>query len=202
MKLAIVDFETTGLDEYRNEIIEGSILYLNDRDLIEGNFTEKDIEVKRALPIFPEYAFEKSKSGICAADINGFTVERWKDECFDIALTTQDRFLDWVDTLTENCLWIGANPQFDYRFYLATCNRYNHKPTRTKYLFDISLVGMMMQQRGRIKRFNLDTLAKFFLGESQGGVHSSKRDVYLTARIYREILLNVELSGLSRYEGV
>lgn len=101
-KLLIVDFETTGLDPIRNEIIEIGAILLDAASLsLIWEFETK------LLPENIQTAHPK------ALEVNGYTPEAWAD-----AQTFADGFDDFLLGLDSTMIFTGQNVWFDVGFYL------------------------------------------------------------------------------------
>jgi DNA polymerase III epsilon subunit-like protein len=106
-KLVLVDFETTGLDAQKDEIIEiGAILC--DAQSLEVIWEYE----QKLLPTHIETAHPK------ALEVNGYTPELWKD-----ALPFEDGFADFLVRLDHTMIFTGQNVWFDLQFYLETLRK-------------------------------------------------------------------------------
>jgi len=102
-KLVLIDFETTGLDEKKHEIIEiGALLC----DAV-------------SLDIYWEYERKLKPVNICCAQpealaVNGYTEEAWAG-----AAGFRRGMMDFLCKLDHTMIFTGQNVWFDVRFYLS-----------------------------------------------------------------------------------
>lgn len=189
--LVFVDFETTGLDAFEDEVVEMSIMRLSHEqlmnvDALEHAFTMDDVQTYRMMPDNPERAFRVPLGMKCsAADINGFDVDKWQDESDRYPLYSWSQIMDLTAPLFKDAKWCGMNAQFDYFFFLNMCRL--HKifppPLGDYHLCDISTFGHLFMLDDLIPSVSLNEMCKYFNLQRMNLIHTSQEDVYLTARV-------------------
>lgn len=181
--LLFIDFETTGLDPFNDEIVEVAYYRLSHEDVMKRRFSLPEVKQLLVLPINPNRAFMKT-NGICAADINGFNIKEWEKN--DAIRWTEASQI--LSNAIKGSRWVGANPCFDYRFYTNLCNRHHIRPTNPGdyHLCDISSMAYTLHSADVIPNTKLDTILKHFDMERKYKKHSAVEDVYLTMHVYRQ----------------
>lgn len=101
-KLLLADFETTGLDPKKNEIIEIGAILCDAKTL--DIYWEYEIKLK---PVALHTAHPK------ALEVNGYTPELWKD-----ARAFVPGFIEFLAKLDHTMIMTGQNVWFDVGFYL------------------------------------------------------------------------------------
>lgn len=97
--IAITDLETTGLDSYKNEIVEMGLVLMNQRTLeVIGTWERK------VLPTRMQYAHPK------ALEVNGYTDAAWKD-----AVPLTDAMREYA-AKTAGAIFAAYNVTFDWPF--------------------------------------------------------------------------------------
>ena len=99
MKIAIVDFETTGLDPEIHEIIEIGMVIV-DADTLE---IEDEFSIK-VRPVFPNLATQE------AIAVNGYNHESWKDAVY------LERALYLMFLKSKTMVFASWNVTFDWSF--------------------------------------------------------------------------------------
>lgn len=113
------DTETTGLDEFDNDIIDIAIIRVG-ADGAEQVFESK-VQIAR-----PENAHAR------ALEVNGYTPEKWAS-----AATIQEVFAEIHGRrLLEDCILAGQNIGFDARFINATFKRLGYRTRVDYHLYD------------------------------------------------------------------
>jgi DNA polymerase III epsilon subunit-like protein len=186
--LLFVDFETTGLDPFVDEVVEISMLRKSHDEIVNGDFSIDDVHMIRVMPEHPERAFMIPPGmKMSAAHINGFSVERWREERYLHQLHTWEQAIHESIQYMYNTKWCGMNAQFDYFFYLSlNCRNRVISPKLGDYhLLDLLSIGHIMLANDQISKLSLDNMLEYFDFRRSSEIHTSIEDVYLSAALYQ-----------------
>lgn len=186
LPLLFIDFETTGLDPFVDEIVQAAYIQLTHEDLMKGRFSLEEIQNIYVMPLNPQRAFMKSPgSNVSASDINGFDIKKWEK-------LDSRRWIDATQSMhsvISTSRWTGMNPCFDYQFYTTLCNRHHIRPSipGTYHICDVTSMAYHLYINDSIADIRLNTIAEYYNLERKTKTHDAREDVYLTAQIYRRL---------------
>ena len=168
--LAVVDFETTGLDTDKHEIIEIAVLLrypAGNEDFFSWKLHPEHIETAEPR----------------ALEINGYNPANWANACQAADI------LPKVAALLEGTIWLGKNPSFDRGFLVASLKRLGW-PTADKklpyHLIDLTTLAWEHLAPCGLDRLNLVAITKFLRMPHES--HTAKGDVEVTLAIYDKLL--------------
>ncbi len=144
-KVCFSDFETTGLDPSKHEIIELAAI------VVDPNSWQilRELELK----VRPEHIGTADSR---ALDINGYDPDTWADAVS----------LEWamseLEPLLCDAIPAGHNPRFDFGFLEAAWKRVGHRPRDMDYhLLDTVALCMPLYLRGCIPDLKLKTVCSY-----------------------------------------
>ena len=164
--LVWTDCETTGLDEFDNDILDIAIV----RVLHDG--TEEVFESKVQMAR-PENAHPK------ALAVNGYTEERWAN-----ARPAAEVFQEIHDRgLLQDCILAGQNVGFDARFVNATFRRLGIKSRVDYHMFDTVTLALE-HLKPYIQSVSLVPVC-IALGIPVDGAHGAMADVRMAMAVHK-----------------
>jgi len=171
VEFTIVDFETTGLDVYTDEIIEiGAV------KLTGGFITESFHTFVKANRIM------SSRS----RQITGIT-----DEQIESGLTPEDALTQLLDFI-GNSVFVAHNANFDYPMLKSNVKRYLNEDVELFVLDTLKLSRRYLATK--LKSFSLDKVANYFGLKFEH--HNALEDAKVTAEILQKILYSNEIKTL------
>lgn len=180
MKIAIIDFETTGLDPDFEEAIELYIhLWTPEQGLLpvpEGPLTLTD-------DAFYRLWFPQGPVAPKAQDVNKFTLLSWKERGAQF-LTCEDMYAlnSWIQHKAPD-MWCGAATSFDTNFLKSTYQRVRVQPAKmTHRISCVQALASPLLFTGELKSVSLESLCKHF-GIANKAPHTSRGDVWATAEV-------------------
>jgi DNA polymerase-3 subunit alpha (Gram-positive type) len=168
MKIAFVDLETTGLDEYEHEIIEiATIIYdpIQDKVIREWEKKVSPMHIETADPV--------------ALKINGY-INNPETYTGDLKST-----LIKFNSLCKDCMIIGQNIKFDTGFIRKNMRDLNIKPSFGRHTeLDLMPMSWMFIKDADIRGLSLADLCNHF-NISNEGAHSALIDCRRAYEVYR-----------------
>lgn len=181
--LVWVDTETTGLNEFDNDILDIAIIRV-ERDGTETVFTSK-VKMER-----PENASPK------ALEVNGYTAEAWAN-----ARSVQDVFQEIHDRkLLQDCILAGHNVQFDARFINATFKRLGIDARVDYHLYDTVTVALVFL-KSYLKSVSLVPVCAA-LGIPTDDAHTAMADCRMAMRVNEVLTTSTYEEHQERVRGV
>jgi DNA polymerase III alpha subunit (gram-positive type) len=142
--IAIVDLETTGLDEERHEIIEVGMVVVD-----QGTLEIIDTLDMKVKPTHPETASPR------AIEVNGYNKTEWVDaeslKTAMIALTTK----------AKGAIFCSQNVTFDWKFVNAGFNKTGVVDLMDYHRIDLFTMSWMKLRNTTLGYFNLEAVTKF-----------------------------------------
>lgn len=179
--LAFIDTETTGLRPWKkgkryNEIIDVCVwrtdLHLNVLDKFQAYI----------MPTRPELAYEVPDANtpvVTAAEITGFSVEKWER----LGAVPVEAVLPRLLEILEDTELVGQNPAFDEGFLRAACETHDMRPTWSYHQADLKTLAFPLYQSGRITSRKLGSIAAA-LGVPHTA-HTAEGDVEATFEAFK-----------------
>ena len=166
----VIDYETSGLNPEKHQIIEVCIATLNDKNEIIDIWSQR-------------CEFEYQRADKTALKINGYENDRelWKN-----AISQNEMAIELRNRIKGKTI-IGHNVKFDMAFICELWRiqgtskpKYDYRFIDTVVLchYHLDFLGMSL---------SLDTIRKFF-GWSIDGSHTATKDVHDTAKLYRKLM--------------
>jgi len=167
MKLAFLDTETTGLDRYKNEIIELALIIIEDGErTVEQSWKLKPRRIETAS----EYALE----------LNGYDKEVWDKEGFSWSAEACRRLAKRL----EGSVIIGHNVQFDVGFL-----RQVFKEFRVSFRFPPQLdTKTLARLVWGFDRLSMDHIRENVEGMTTDGGHRALKDTEDCVFIYEKFI--------------
>lgn len=168
MKLAIIDTETTGLDQQTSVVLEFAAIVIHP--------TEGHVIARYETKIKPtdqelQYAHPK------ALEKNGYTDEAWADA------PTIEQVAPDIAALLDGCTLVGHNVAFDEQMLKAHFAAHGIKERIPYRKIDtVTLAYEHLFPLG-LKSASLDRIREF-LGWSKEGAHTAMKDVEDTANLF------------------
>ncbi len=169
--LAVVDFETGGLNAREHEILEIGVVRVN--ALTHKEVSRLSIKVKPTKPVPPE-----------AAKINGYNEKDWAD-----AKPLREG-LEALFLMVKGARWVGSKPSFDWDFAVAGAEKEGLPLPRLASHRKVDISGMAepLVAIGLIEGAGVDNLIQFFKLPFERGVHRAIVDAEATLAIYQCLL--------------
>lgn len=170
-KLAFIDCETTGLEVQQHEIIEiGAIIYDRKNDQVLSEWEEK-IAPRHIETAQPE-----------ALKINGYANN---PAPYTGSLRNS---LTKLTELTQDCIIVGVNIQFDLNFLEAALKEFEMKPTWNRHRrLDMLSVAWGYVQDVQLEGLGLKHLCAHF-NISNAGEHTALVDCRRTLCVYKALM--------------
>ena len=165
----VLDFETTGLDEQQNEIIEIAALYV-EHDVIKDKL---QLLVRCSTPL-PSAIVQLT--GISGSEV----IEKFIP--LDDAL---NEFFDFAESLPFLCY----NAQFEQAFLSAACKRIGEEPMENRFIDALQMSKSLLYELDSFKLVNVAD----FLNIPHTTVHRALQDCEMTYGVYcklKEMILN------------
>lgn len=154
-KLLLLDFETTGLDPIRHEIIEIGAILCDAQSLdIVWEYEQ------RLLPTHIETAQPE------ALKINGYDPELWDD-----AISFAIGFDDFLNRLDNKMVMVGQNVWFDLGFYLEGLNKRGRRGQDPLDYHRLDLASMVFPFLSGIPELSLKKTAPLFGVKPEPEIH-------------------------------
>ena len=175
--LCFLDFETTGLDKERHDIIDVAAVRVTGDPGPDWESTWRetvviDSKVKPAHPYVEPFV----------ARLNGYSPKAWED-----ARSLPDVLVELYDAI-NNSIICGSNPQFDYDFVKSGFEAlgWNFPRMLSHHKIDVPMLGIKMLLEGKVEKIRQNVLAQHFgLGEQE---HRAMTDVRQCMEIFRKFL--------------
>jgi len=172
--ITFVDLETTGLDPWRQEIIELAAVKTNVG--VKGQPGEGQIAILDSVEfkVQPKYPVEPM-----VAKLNGYNYEDWSqdNEALYVALGE-------VFRLMRGCWHAGSNPKFDEAFMKRAAEQFNwdYPKLASYHLLDVSMLAFPLLIDGTVEKLKQETIASHY--EIGGGGHRAMSDTMQCLNIF------------------
>lgn len=182
-KLCFIDCETTGLDAYKNGLIQ-----LAGKIVIDGE--ERESFNHRIQP------FSNDQIDQRALDTNGITREELKEYPSPVTIYTAFTALlgKYVDKFksTDKFHFVAYNAPFDMEFVRAFFKKNNDEYFGSWFWFPpIDVMGIvafqLQHKRASLSNFKLLSVAQHYGLPVKGKAHDAMFDIELTQRLYEKI---------------
>jgi DNA polymerase III epsilon subunit-like protein len=169
--LAVVDFETGGLNAREHEILEIGVVRVD--PLTHKEVSRLSIKIKPTKPVPAE-----------AAKINGYNEKDWAD-----AKPLREG-LEALFSMVKGTRWVGSKPSFDWDFAVAGAEKEGLPLPKLASHRKVDISGMAepLVAIGLIDGAGVDNLIQFFKLPFERGVHRAIVDAEATLAIYQCLL--------------
>jgi len=172
LEFTVVDFESTGLDIYTDEIIE-----IGATKLVGGFITDT----------FHTYVKANKKISKRASEITGITDSQLQDAMDPVE--TLEKLIEFIG----NSVFVAHNAAFDYSILKSNVKRYLNRDIDYLVLDTLKLSRKYLADK--LKSFSLDRVASYFGIEFKH--HNAAEDSKVTAEILQKILYSNGIKSLS-----
>lgn len=167
--LFFFDCETGGLDPNRCDMLEVAAVVTDPsgQTVIE----EYSAKVLPKLPVDPK-----------AAEVNGYTVEKWAEEAIELDLAMYKMI-----AMAKNSIFVAHNAPFDWGFFqMAMAKRYQKWPGDYHRVDTVALAWPLLVG-GLVNNVKLEALVKFF-GITHENAHTALADVRACRDVYLRLM--------------
>lgn len=174
--LVLVDFETTGPDEQKYEIIEiGAIRFDQNSFEILGTFD------KKVKPLYPGLITDQAQK------INGYNRQDWEDAQYlhDVL----PKFINFA----KGGVFLAYNVHFDRKFYNWFVRRLNLKDKMDYHSVCIMSGAMMMLRQLGLKNFQMKDVANFLGIPEEPMPHRAINGAKTDYEIYKKLMTGFEV---------
>lgn len=180
MDIAVLDLETSGVDEFHNSILEVCVKRITEKGIVLDTFSSK---------VKPIEGLEMDED---ALKVNKYSLEEWKD-----ASDIEDVLIK-IKPLIEGTRLMGYNPSFDWSFLKVnyyTCNIIPPKLGDYR-LFDLHSFARWFNLKGELGKMSLVNLTGFLDVVPTKDAHTAEGDVDRCIAIYKLLLNNYYLDRI------
>lgn len=170
MKIALIDLETTGLDNKIHEIIElGFIVFDSDTCEIKHKFNFK---------IKPEHI---ETASIEALKINGYDIEEWNNAI------TINQALIFLTKATQDCTFMSHNVTFDWGFIDEAFKKQDIKNPYPYHKLDLLSMAFIKIPHSKVKSWSLKTIATYLGVELEPKIHRAINGAECAYQCYKKL---------------
>lgn len=168
--LLFFDCETGGLDPRENDILQMAAILTDPT----GTKVLEEYEAK----VFPKKSVHPK-----AAEVNGYTVEKWA------AAGAKDIDIPLVKILQmgRNAIFTAHNASFDWGFFEAAYKARGARWQSDYHRYDTVAMALPLLRHGFVSSLKLTTLSAYF-----GIEHSNAHDALADVRACREVYLKLQ----------
>lgn len=189
---AVMDTETTHLDETKGCMIELAILPVDDQFNVREDIEPFEVLIRPTSDIIQDPI---------AMEING--IEFTGDIAWCTKNRAQRKLYDWKKKHNIKCIYpIAQNWEFDSKFYKAfakdTCleNLFYHRASDTQRLAQsINDAYLDAGLEPRFVKTKLEVLADYYAID-YSEAHSAMSDCKITLKVYKELLKEIKLPNV------
>ena len=191
IKAAFIDVETTGVNQYKNGLIQlsGTICTLAEHRIIE----QEDFNYKiKPLPsdVIEDKALEINK--VTRDQLEGFP---HASQVYNSFTSMLNNYCDKFDR-SDKLFFIGYNARFDYDFCRAWFEKLNDKYFGSYFFFPpIDVMNLAITQsikeRHLLENFKLGTVCNHFgINVDSESLHDADVDIKLTIELFKKLTYN------------